>query len=141
MLLQQQPERLQFTQACSFILSCHAVLLNASLTTHLFFFFFSNHSLRDNATHGQQEVTAASAKLSKQSLFSQAAALTHLRAGNESRHALLSFFFSLPFICFSPHFQQIRSLHSMRLCVPSEQRAFQKTDSSSSDWRQAGRQG
>ena len=63
---------------------------------------------------------------------------THHRAADRTRHALpLSL--ALPFICFSPHFQQIRSQYSCACASPQSGMHLEKA-SSNSDWRQAGRQ-
>ena len=56
----------------------------------------------------------------------------------KSKHALL-LFLALPFICFSPHFQQIRSQYSCACASPQSGMHLEKA-SSNSDWRQAGRQ-
>jgi len=94
--------------------------------------------LYDYATHG----TAATEQHSKQWLFSQVwqnqlHSLISEQLTNP-RHALLRFF-ALPFICFSPHFQQIRSLYSCA-CASPQSSMHLENDSSNSDWRLAGRQ-
>lgn len=108
-----------------FIFSKHTALLNAQQSTQPF--LCNTWTERYNSLLTTIIIISVAKQLH-----------TYLRAANKTRHALL-LFLALPFICFSPHFQQIRSQYSCACASPQSGMHLEKA-SSNSDWRQAGRQ-
>lgn len=87
---------------------------------------WSEHS--EYATHGQNGTTAAEEPLQQSLLLciSVAKQLCTLISVHVIKPGMHFPFVALPFICFSPHFQQIRSQYSCACASPSE-RAFRKS--------------
>lgn len=122
-----------------FTVSRHAVL-TAQLSTQPIFC----PNLTDYATHGQTGRTAGGKKklaLATVIIFTSVPKQVHTLITEQLTtpwHALL-LSLALPFICFSPHFQQIRSQYSCACASPQSGMHLEKAFSNS-DWRQAGRQ-